>query len=101
MSFEVEDIGIDLLNDAQLEKLASAIEDKIYAYIQKHQFWRLLTDFSILVNLNQDNDKILTLILDCEISGSLTSSQLEDFQSEIFDYGQNILKEELQCMKNS
>ncbi|MHA1198866.1 MAG: hypothetical protein ACTSQF_05890 [Candidatus Heimdallarchaeaceae archaeon] len=101
MSFEIEDIGIDFLEDEQLEELASLIEDKVQTYIQTHQFWQLLTDFNILVNLNQNKDKLLTLVLDCEISGSLTSSQLEGFQSEISEYGQVSLKEELKCMKNS
>ena len=101
MSVEVENIGIDFLNDEQLENLAAIIEIKVYSHIQNHQFWQLLTDFNILINLNQDEDKLLTLALDCEMSGSLTSSQLEDFQSEIFEYGQSILKEELKCLKNS
>ena len=101
MSFEVEDIGIDFLTDEQLEELASKMEDKMYSFIQNHQFWQLLTDFNILVNLNQNKEKLLTLVLDCEISGGLTSSQLEDFQTEIFEYGQLSLKEELKCMKNS
>ncbi len=101
MSFEVENIGIDLLNDEQLENLAAIIESKVCSQIQNHQYWQLITDFNILVILNQDEDKLLTLALDCEIAGSLTSSQLEDFQSEIFEYGQSTLKEELECLKNS
>ena len=101
MSFEIEDIGIDFLTDDQLEELVLEVENKIYTYIQAHQYWQLLTDFNILVNLNQNKDKLLTLILDCEIAGGLTSSQLEEFQSEIFEYSQIALKDELKCMKNS
>ena len=101
MSSEVENIGIDFLNDEQIEELAASIEDKIHTYIQAHTHWQLLTDFNILVNLNQNKDKVLTLVLDCEISGGLTSSQLENFQIEIFEYGQKALKDELECMKNS
>ena len=89
------------LSDEQIEELASSIEDKLHNFIQAHQHWPLLTDFNILVNLNQNKDKVLTLVLDCEISGGLTSSQLEDFQSEMFEYGQKALKDELECMKNS
>lgn len=101
MSSEIENIGVDFLNEEQLEELASSIEDKIQTYIQAHQFWRLLTDFNILVNLNQNKDKVLTLVLDCEISGGLSASQLEEFQTEIFEYGQKTMKDELKCMKNS
>jgi hypothetical protein len=101
MSFEIENIGIDFLTDEQLEKLATSIENKVYSYIQAHHYWGLLTDFNFLVNLNQNKDKLLTLILDCEISGGLTDSQLEVFQSEIFEYSQTALKDELECMNNS
>lgn len=101
MSFDIENIGLDFLEDEKLESLANLIEDKVHSFIQNHKYWQLLTDFNILVNLNQDEDKLLTLVLDCEISGSLTSSQLDDFQAEIFEYSQKVLKEELKCMKDS
>lgn len=101
MPSEEENIGVDFLDEDQLEELATSIEEKINNYIRAHQYWQLLTDFNILVNLNQNKDKVLTLILDCEISGGLNSSQLEDFQAEIFEYGQKVLKDELKCMKNS
>ncbi len=100
-SEEVEDIGIDFLTDELLEELASKIEYKIYSFIQNHQFWKLLSDFNVIINLNQNKEKLLTLVLDSEISGSLTSSQLEDFQTEVFEYGQLALEEELKCRKNS
>jgi len=101
MPSEIENIGVDFLDEEQLERLAISIEDKLHTFIQAHQFWQLLTDFNILVNLNQNKDKLLTLVLDCEIAGGLNSSQLEDFQAEIFEYGQKTMKDELKCMKNS
>ncbi len=101
MSFEIEDIGIGFLTDEQLEDLASSLENKVYSFIQQHKYWQLLADFSIIIDLNQDTNKILTLVLDSEISGGLTTQQLEEFQSEIFKYSQSALKEELEWMKSS
>lgn len=101
MSSEIEEIGIIELSDEQLEEIASLIESKIYSYIEQHSHWQLLTDFGITINLTQGSDKLLTLILDFDMAGSLTSDQLEKFQEELFEYGQIILKEEIECLKNS
>jgi len=101
MSSEIEDIGIGTLSNEDLEETASNVEEKIIAYIQNHDFGQLLTDYSIMVNLSQNPDNILTLALDFDISGGLTSSQLENLQKELFEHGQKALKEELKCLKNS
>ena len=101
MSSEIEEIGIIDLTDDQLEELASHIESKILDRIQQHSYWRFLTDFSITINLTQNSDKLLTFILDSDIAGSLESNQIVELQEELFSYGQNVLKEELKCLKNS
>jgi len=54
-----------------------------------------------VVNLSQNPDNILTLALDFDIAGGLTSSQLEILHEELFECGQKALKEELKCLKNS
>ena len=95
MSSEIEDIGIKALSGEELEEIAFNVEEKILIFIQDHTSGQLLTDYSIIVNLSQTPDKILTLTLD------LSSSQLESLQEELFEYGQKILKEELKCLKNS
>ncbi len=101
MSSEIEDIGIETLSNEELEKIASNVEEKIITHIQNHDFGQLLTDYSIIINLSQNPDNILTLALDFDIAGGLTSSQLENLQEELFENGQKALKEELKCLKNS
>ena len=101
MSSEIEDIGIKALSDEELEEIAFNVEEKILIFIQNHTSGELLTDYSIIVNLSQTPDNILTLTLDLDIAGGLSSSQLESLQEELFEYGQKILKEELKCLKNS
>ena len=101
MSSEIEDIGIKNLSDEELEELASKVEDKIITFIQSHPHGSLLTDYSIILNLSQNTENILTLALDLEIAGGLSSSQLESMQEELFEFGQISLKEELECLKNS
>ena len=101
MSSEIEDIGIKALSGEELEEIAFNVEEKILIFIQDHTSGQLLTDYSIIVNLSQTPDKILTLTLDLDIAGGLSSSQLESLQEELFEYGQKILKEELKCLKNS
>ena len=101
MSSEIEDIGIKALSGEELEEIAFNVEEKILIFIQDHSSGQLLTDYSIIVNLSQTPDKILTLTLDLDIAGGLSSSQLECLQEELFEYGQKILKEELKCLKNS
>jgi hypothetical protein len=101
MSSEIEDIGLKALSDEELEELAFNVEEKILVFIQNHANGQLLTDYSIIVNLSQSPDNILTLTLDFDIAGGLSSSQLEKLQEELFEYGQTSLKEELKCLKNS
>ncbi len=101
MSSEIEDIGIKALTDEELEEIAFNVEEKILNFIQNHTSGQLLTDYSIIVNLSQTPDNILTLALDLDIAGGLSSSQLESLQQELFEYGQITLKEELKCLKNS
>ena len=101
MSSEIEDIGIETLSNKELEDIASNVEEKIITHIQNHDLGQLLTDYNIIVNLSQNLDNILTLALDFDISGGLTSSQLENLQEELFENGQKALKEELKCLKNS
>ena len=101
MTSEIEDIGIETLTDEELEEIASNVEEKLISFIQEHSFGKFLTDYSFIVNLSQDSDNLLTLTLDFDISGGLSSSQLESLQEELFKYGQDALKEELICLKNS
>ncbi len=101
MLSEIEDIGIETLSNKELEDIASNVEEKIITYIQNHDLGKFLTDYNIIINLSQNPDNILTLALDFDISGGLTSSQLENLQEELFENGQKALKEELKCLKNS
>ena len=101
MLSEIEDIGIETLSNKELEDIASNVEEKIITHIQNHDLGKFLTDYSIIINLSQNPDNILTLALDFDISGGLTSSQLKNLQEELFENGQKALKEELKCLKNS
>jgi len=101
MSTDIEDIGIESLTDEELEELVTVVEEKIYSHFEKSNLWELVTDFDILVSLNQSADKLLTLTLDFDISGEFTEKQLVDIQEELSNYGQECLKEELICRKNS
>ncbi len=101
MSSEIIDLGIGPLTDIQLEELASIVEEKLNGYIQKHSHWQLLTDFNFIVNLSQDSDNLITLSLEFDMSGGLTTQEFERFQEELNELGQEIIKEELICLKNS
>ena len=101
METEIIDIGLNKLTELELEELASLIEDKILSHLKKSTHWRLLTDYSIIVSLEQFSDNLLTLTIDSDISGNITSEELTKLQEEVYDYAQNILKEELLCQKNS
>jgi hypothetical protein len=101
MSTEIIDIGIETLNDDELEELASLVEEKIHAQFEQSRFWNLVSDFDILVSLAQSSDNLLTLTLDFEISGELTDEQLVSLQEELSNDGYKNLKEELICRKNS
>ena len=101
MSSNIIDIGIGPLTDDQLEELVTTIEEKLNAYIRKHSHWQLLTDFNFIVNLAQASDNLITLILEFEMSGGLTVQEFEKFQEELNEFGQEIIKEELECLKNS
>lgn len=101
MSSSFEEIGIKMFTDDELEEIADSLELKIDSYLHEHKFWKLLTDFGIIVSLIQSSDKILTLTLDFDMAGGLSSSQLDALQEEIYEYAQKLLKEELLCRKNS
>lgn len=101
MSSEIIEIGIETLTDDELEELVSLVEEKIHTQFEQSQFWNLVSDFDILVNLTQTSDNLLTMTLDFEISGELTDEQLDSLQKELSDSGYENLKEELICRKNS
>jgi len=101
MSSDIINLGIGPLTDNQLEELVSTVEEKINGHIQKHSHWQLLTDFNFIVNLSQSSDNLITLTLDFDMSGGLTTQELEKFQKELNEFGQEIIKEELICLKNS
>lgn len=101
MSSNIIDLGIGPLTDDQLEGLVSTVEEKLNGHIQKHSHWQLLTDFNFIVNLAQDSDNLITLILEFDMSGGLTIQEFEEFQEELNELGQEIIKEELMCLKNS
>ncbi|MCG3215426.1 MAG: hypothetical protein KAS63_01840 [Candidatus Heimdallarchaeota archaeon] len=101
MSSDIIDIGIGPLTEDQLEDLASTIEDKINAQISKHPQKQLLTDYNFIVQLSQSTDNLLTLVIDFEMSGGLTSTELEELLKNLNDFAQDVLKEELLCLKKS
>lgn len=101
MGSEIIDIGLTTLSDDELEDIITIIEKKIDLFLQNHKFWKLLTDFGIIVALSQSSDNVLTLTLDFDISGGLTTAQLEELQYDIYEYAMEVLKEELICRKNS
>ncbi|MBY9001635.1 MAG: hypothetical protein KGD64_12015 [Candidatus Heimdallarchaeota archaeon] len=101
MSSGIIDIGLETLSDDELEEIITGLETKIDLYLQKNNQWKLLTDFGIIVSLSQTADNILTLILDFDMSGGLSSLQLDELQEDVYEYAQEVLKEELICRKNS
>ena len=101
MTTDIIDIGLKSLTDDELEELATLVEEKIYSQFEKSRFWELVTDFDILVGLIQSSNNLLTLTLDFDISGELTEKQLADLQEELSNSGNENLKEELICRKNS
>ncbi len=101
MTTDIIDIGLKSLTDDELEELATLVEEKIYSQFEKSRFWELVTDFDILVGLTQSSNNLLTLTLDFDISGELTEKQLADLQEELSNSGNENLKEELICRKNS
>ncbi len=100
MGSDITDIGLKSLSDDELEEIISIVDTKIELFLQKHEFWKLLTDFGIITSLSQSSDNVLTLILDFDISGGLSSLQLDELQQEVYEYAQDALKEELLCRKN-
>ncbi|MCK5141119.1 MAG: hypothetical protein KAQ70_02910 [Candidatus Heimdallarchaeota archaeon] len=101
MASDIIDIGLTSLSDDELEEIVSIVETKIDLFLQNHKSWKLLTDFGIIVSLSQASDNVLTLILDFDISGGLSSLQLDELQQEVNEHAQDVLKEELLCRKNS
>ncbi|NPD87357.1 MAG: hypothetical protein HGN29_01455 [Asgard group archaeon] len=101
MTTDIIDVGLKSLTDDELEELATFVEEKIYSQFEKSPVWELVTDFDILVGLIQSSNNLLTLTLDFDISGELTEEQLDDLQKELSNYGNENLKEELICRKNS
>ncbi|MHA1201289.1 MAG: hypothetical protein ACTSQ4_02055 [Candidatus Heimdallarchaeaceae archaeon] len=101
MSSDITDIGLKSLSDDELEEIILIVDEKIELFLQNHKSWKLLTDFGVVVSLSQDSDNVLTLILDFDISGGLSSLHLDDLQQEVYEYAQEVLKEELLCRKNS
>ena len=101
MVTDITDIGLKALSEDELEEIVSIVDTKMELFLQNHKSWKLLTDFGIIVSLSQSSDNVLTLILDFDISGGLSSLQLDELQQEINEYAQGVLKEELFCRKNS
>lgn len=101
MVTDITDIGLKALSEDELEEIVSIVDTKMELFLQNHKSWKLLTDFGIIVSLSQSSDNVLTLILDFDISGGLSSLQLDELQQEINEYAQGVLKEELLCRKNS
>ncbi|MCG3223998.1 MAG: hypothetical protein H7647_05995 [Candidatus Heimdallarchaeota archaeon] len=101
MSSDITDIGLKSLSDDELEEIILLVDKKIELFLQNHKSWKLLTDFGVIVSLSQDSDNVLTLILDFDISGGLSSLHLDELQQEVYEYAQEALKEELLCRKNS
>jgi len=100
MGSDITDIGLKSLSDEELEEIISIVDTKIELFLQNHEFWKLLTDFGIIASLSQSSDNVLTLTLDFDISGGLSSLQLDELQQEVYEYAQDVLKEELLCRKN-
>jgi hypothetical protein len=101
METDVIDIGLNKLTDLELEELAILLEDKLLSHLRNSSHWKFLTDYNIIIGLTQSSDNLLTLTIDTDISGNITSEELEKLQEEIFNRAQDILKEELLCQKNS
>ncbi|MFW9851805.1 MAG: hypothetical protein ACFFDS_02595 [Candidatus Thorarchaeota archaeon] len=101
METDVIDIGLSKLTELELEKLATLLEEKILSYLTKSSHWKFLTDYNIIISLTQSSDNLLTLTIDTDIAGNITSEELTKLQEKIFNYAQDILKEELSCQKNS
>lgn len=101
METDVIDIGLNKLTDLELEELASLLEEKILSYLRNSAHWKLLTDYNIIISLSQSPDNLLTLTINFDIAGSITSEELTKLQEEVFCYAQDILEEELLCQKNS
>ncbi len=101
MGSDITDIGLKSLSNDELEEIVSIVDNKIELFLQNHKFWKLLTDFGVIISLSQDSYNVLTLILDFDISGGLSSLHLDELQQEVYEYAQEVLKEELLCRKNS
>ncbi|MHA2358242.1 MAG: hypothetical protein ACXABK_05695 [Candidatus Heimdallarchaeaceae archaeon] len=101
MSSEIIDIGLEALNDDELEELADMLEEKIHVHIKESSYWELLRDFNTIVILSQAPDNLLTLTLDFDISGEFSKNEFEKFQKDLNSFAQDTLKEELICRKNS
>ena len=101
MVTDITDIGLRALSDDELEEIISIVDRKIELFLQNHKSWKLLTDFGIVLSLSQSSNNVLTLLLDFDISGGLSSLQLDELQQEVNEYAQDVLKEELLCRKKS
>lgn len=101
MSDDIIDIGIGELTEEELEELAFKVEEEIEDFLKKHKLWKLLTDYSIIVSLSQNADKILTMSVDIDMAGGLTPPQFDELNVELTNLAQDFLKEELLRWKNS
>ena len=95
------DIGLGPLSDDELEELATFLENKLYEYLESHSYLALFQDFLVLIGLSQSNDNVLTLTLDFDTAGSLSSKEQIKLHQELAQIAEKILKDELICRKKS
>ncbi|MHA1169894.1 MAG: hypothetical protein ACTSQE_06695 [Candidatus Heimdallarchaeaceae archaeon] len=101
MSPEIIDLGLRSFSDDELEDIAKFLETKLLDYLEQQNFLDLLSDFSFIITLNQDDSNVLTFSLDLESSGAFTSSQLNTIHNDLATLGAQWLEEELRCRTRS
>ena len=101
MTSDIIDIGLWKLSDDELEELALIVETKLMEYLRQQKYWELISDSSIVITLEQREDNTLTLFLDFDTAGAFKQEKITALHQELAEYSMEILKEELQCRKNS
>ncbi|MHA1204545.1 MAG: hypothetical protein K9W45_07005 [Candidatus Heimdallarchaeum aukensis] len=101
MTEDFIEIGLPSFSSKELENFAEKLSEKLFDYLSAEKLLSILTEYSIIINLEQDKSRKLTLNLEIESSGALNSEKLSELHEKISELLTVWLEEELRCYKNS
>jgi len=101
MTEDFIEIGLPSFSSKELENFAEKLTERLFDYLTSEKLMSILTEYSIMINLEQDKSNKLTLNLEIESSGALNNKKLNKLHNKISELLTVWLEEELRCYKNS